>query len=38
VHVAGWKAYLEMMKKAGISDAEIDQMARRNPAHLVGLE
>ena len=38
VHTVGWKAYLAMLKKAGITDAEIDLMARRNPARLLALE
>jgi hypothetical protein len=38
VHTVGWKAYINMLKKAGISDTEIDLMARRNPAKLLGLE
>jgi hypothetical protein len=38
VHTVGWKTYLEQLKQAGITDAEIDLMARRNPARLLGLE
>jgi Family of unknown function (DUF6282) len=38
VHTEGWKVFLDMLKKAGISESEIDVMARRNPARLVGLE
>ena len=38
VHTIGWKAYLEGLRKAGVTPAEIDQMARRNPARLLGLE
>jgi Family of unknown function (DUF6282) len=38
VHTEGWKLYLDMLRKAGISDQEIDLMARRNPARLLGLE
>ena len=38
VHTVGWKAYLEGLSKAGITSAEIDLMARRNPARLLGLE
>jgi hypothetical protein len=38
VHTDGWKAYLEGLRKAGVSDREIDWMARRNPAHFLGLE
>jgi hypothetical protein len=38
VHPVGWKAYLEGLLKAGLTQAEIDTMARRNPARLLGLE
>ena len=38
IHTLGWKRYLELLRNAGISEAEIDRMARRNPALLVGLE
>jgi predicted metal-dependent TIM-barrel fold hydrolase len=38
VHTVGWKTYLEQLKKAGVTEAEIDLMARRNPARLLGLE
>ena len=38
VHPVGWKKYIEMLKKAGISDAQIDLMARKNPAKLLGLD
>jgi hypothetical protein len=38
VHTVGWKTYLEMLKNAGVSQADIDLMARRNPARLLGLE
>jgi predicted metal-dependent TIM-barrel fold hydrolase len=38
VHTAGWKAYLEMLLKAGVSQREIDLMARRNPALFLGLQ
>jgi hypothetical protein len=38
VHTVGWKAYLEGLIKAGVTEAEIDRMARRNPARLLGLE
>jgi hypothetical protein len=37
VHTEGWKQYLVLLSKAGISDREIDLMARRNPAQLLGL-
>jgi len=38
VHTVGWKTYLEILQKAGVTQAEIDLMARRNPAKLVGLD
>ncbi len=38
VHTEGWKAYLQGLSKAGISSAEIDLTARRNPARLLHLE
>lgn len=38
VHTEGWKIYLKLLKNAGITDAEIDMMARKNPAKLLGLQ
>ncbi len=38
VHTVGWKAYLEGLRKAGVTPAEIDLMARRNPARLLVLQ
>ena len=38
VPTAGWKTYLDVLKKAGVTDVEIEMMARRNPARLLGLE
>lgn len=38
VHTEGWKIFLDMLRKAGITEGEIDVMARRNPARLLGLE
>lgn len=38
VHTVGWKKYLNILRKAGISEAEIDMMARHNPARFLGLE
>jgi len=38
VHPVGWKAYLEGLGKTGVTEQEIDRMARRNPARLLGLE
>ena len=36
--VAAWKATLAVLKSGGLSDREIDLVARRNPARLLGLE
>ena len=33
-----WKEYLTYMMKAGLTVPEIDMMAKRNPARLIGLE
>jgi hypothetical protein len=33
-----WKQFLDTMRKAGVSSAEIDLMAKKNPAALLGLE
>ena len=38
VHTEGWKIFLDMLRKAGITEVEIDVMARRNPARLLGLD
>ena len=38
VHTEGWKIFLASLKKQGITDAQIDLMARRNPAQLLGLK
>jgi len=38
VHPAGWRDYIEAFQNAGVSAEEIDVMARRNPARLIGLE
>ncbi len=38
VHTAGFKSFIAGLKRAGISDKDIDLMARRNPARLLGLE
>ena len=37
-HVTGLAAYVRALREAGVSDADIDTMARRNPARLLGLE
>lgn len=34
----GWKQFLTALSKLGITDAEIDVMARKNPAALLGLK
>jgi hypothetical protein len=33
----GWKMYVTALKAAGVTDAEIDAMARKNPAKLLGM-
>ena len=38
LHADGLRAYIRALREAGISAAEIDLMARRNPARLLGLE
>jgi len=38
VHTEGWKQYLDIMRKAGISNADLDVMAKKNPAELLGLK
>jgi hypothetical protein len=38
IHTAGWKSYIAGLKEAGITEEEIDLMARRNPAKLLGVE
>jgi hypothetical protein len=35
---AGMKLFVDEMLRAGITEAEVDLMARRNPARLLGLE
>src|SRR4029079_1049562 len=35
VHTAGWKTYLEILLKAGVTQAEFDLMARANSAKLL---
>ncbi len=36
--IEGWKMYLAALKGAGVTDAELDMMARKNPAHLLGMD
>ncbi len=38
LHVDGLRAYVRALRGAGISQDEIDVMARRNPARLLGLD
>jgi microsomal dipeptidase-like Zn-dependent dipeptidase len=38
LHPAGWRSYIAGLLEAGMSEGEIDLMARRNPARLLGLE
>ena len=38
VHPDGWRAYIRAFIEAGVSRDDIDMMARRNPARLLGLE
>jgi predicted metal-dependent TIM-barrel fold hydrolase len=37
-HVEAWKQFIAIMRKAGISNADIELMTRKNPAKLLGLE
>jgi hypothetical protein len=37
VHTEAWKQYLDIMRRADITDAELDVMTRKNPAALLGL-
>ena len=38
VHTDGWKLFLDILRKAGISDKELDEMDKTNPAALLGLQ
>jgi hypothetical protein len=38
VHTDGWIRYLQMFREAGFNQAEIDRMAKINPALFLGLE
>ena len=38
VHTDGWKQYLDILRKAGISNSDLDLMAKKNPAALLGLQ
>jgi hypothetical protein len=37
-YIEGWKMYIAALKGAGVTDAEIDLMARKNPAQLLGMD
>lgn len=37
-HAEGMRAFIEALRPQAISDREIDLMARRNPATVLGLE
>ncbi len=37
-HAEAWKLFIEIMRKAGVSSADIDLMAMKNPAKLLGLD
>ena len=37
-HPDGLRDYIDALRAEGITDDEIDLMARRNPARLLGLE
>ncbi len=34
----GLKAFITALREQGINEGDIDMMARRNPAHLLGLD
>lgn len=38
LHADGLRAYVRALREAGVSEEEIDVMARRNPARLLGLD
>jgi len=37
VHTEGWIQFLEILRKAGISNSDLDRMSKKNPAALLGL-
>lgn len=37
-HPDAWKQLLDIMRKAGVSNVDLDVMAKKNPAKLLGLE
>jgi predicted metal-dependent phosphotriesterase family hydrolase len=38
VHTAGLRSYIQALLKEGLTQDEIDQMVRKNPAYLLGLK
>ena len=38
VHTDGWKLFLDILRKAGITDKELDAMDKTNPSALLGLQ
>jgi hypothetical protein len=38
VHTDGWKMFLDILRRAGITDKELDAMDKTNPAALLGLQ
>jgi hypothetical protein len=38
VHTDGWILFLDILRKAGVSDKELDAMDKTNPAALLGLQ
>ncbi|MFC1525709.1 DUF6282 family protein [Candidatus Latescibacterota bacterium] len=38
VHTFAWSELLKGMRENGIGDADVDLMARKNPAHLLGMD
>ena len=38
VHTEGWKQFLDILRKAGVSNSDLDQMSKKNPATLLGLQ
>jgi len=37
VHTDGWKLFLDILRKAGISQSDLEAMSKKNPAALLGL-
>jgi microsomal dipeptidase-like Zn-dependent dipeptidase len=37
-HIEGLRAFVQALQGEGVSDDEVDLMARRNPARLLGLD